>query len=119
MTRDVEGAKRYYEDLCGWSFISMPMGPDGPDYILGLKDGKPVVGMMDMNASSDDASADPFWMSYFAVDDVDAAVAKTIAAGGTVTREPFDVPDTGRIATVVDPTGALIGLMTPVPMPGS
>lgn len=116
MTRDVDAAKRYYQDVCGWTFETMPMGPDSPDYILGMKGERPVVGMMDMNESSDDAEAQPFWMSYFAVDDVDAAVRDTIAAGGSVTREPFEVPGTGRIAIVTDPTGALLGLMTPAEM---
>ncbi len=119
MTRDVEAAKRYYEDVCGWSFTQVPMGPGNPDYVLGLKGDRPVVGIMDLNASSDDASAEPFWMSYFAVDDVDGAVARTVTAGGTVMREPFEIPGTGRIAVVVDPTGARLGLMTPTPMADS
>lgn len=119
MTRDVDTAKRYYATICGWDFESMPMGPDGPDYVLGMKGGRPVIGIMDMNESSDDDDAEPFWMSYFAVDDVDAAVEKSVAAGGKLKREPFEVPDTGRIAIVEDPTGALLGLMTPVEMPKS
>lgn len=116
MTRDVEAARRYYGEICGWSFETMPMGEGEPDYILGMKDGRPVVGMMDMNATSDDPNAPPFWMSYLAVDDVDAAVAATRAAGGAIAREPFEIPGTGRIAIVTDPTGALVGLMTPDPM---
>lgn len=117
MTRDVETAKRYYGAVCGWTFTDMPMGSGKPDYVLGMKGKRPVVGMMDMTQSSDDLTAEPFWMSYFAVDDVDVAVEKTIAAGGTLKREPFEIPDTGRIAIVADPAGALLGLMTPVLMP--
>ena len=114
MTRDVESAKRYYEEVCGWSFTNVPMGAEGADYTLGMKDGLPVIGMMHF----DDENQEPFWMSYFAVDDVDAAVKDAVAAGGTLLREPFDVPDTGRIAIVTDPDGALFGLMTPAPMDG-
>ena len=117
MTRDVEAAKHYYGKICGWTFTNMPMGPGNPDYVLGLKGKRPIVGIMDMNESSDDDTAEPFWMSYFAVDDVDAAVEETVASGGTLKREPFEVPATGRIAIVTDPTGALFGLMTPVEMP--
>jgi predicted enzyme related to lactoylglutathione lyase len=116
MTRDVEAAKAYYGEVCGWSFETMPMGPGEPDYILGMKDGRPVIGMMDMGETSDDPDAAPFWMSYLAVDDVDAAVEQTRAAGGSVSRAPFEVPGTGRVAIVTDPTGALVGLMTPEPM---
>ena len=114
MTRDVESAKRYYEKVCGWSFTSVPMGSEGADYTLGMKDGLPVVGMMHF----DDENQEPFWMSYFAVDDVDAAVEAAVAAGGTLLRAPFEVPDTGRIAIVTDADGALFGLMTPAPMNG-
>lgn len=116
MTRDVEAAKDYYKKICGWKFVSVPMGPGAPDYILGMKDDTPIVGIMDMNQSSDDDTAAPFWMSYFSVNDVDAAVDATLAAGGKLKLAPFDVPNTGRIAAVVDPMGALLGLMTPEEM---
>ncbi len=116
MTWDVEGAKRFYEKICGWTFTSVPMGPGNPDYVLGMKGERPIVGMIDMNESSDDDAAEPFWMSYFAVDDVDAAVDETIASGGTLKRKPFEVPGTGRIAIVTDPTGAVFGIMTPAGM---
>ena len=87
MTRDVEAAKRYYEKICKWTFKSMPMGPGNPDYVLGMKGETPIVGIMEMSEISDDAPAEPFWMSYFAVDDVDAAVEETVASGGTLKRE--------------------------------
>jgi len=117
MTRDVEAAKRYYETICGWQFTDVPMGPDGPIYILGMQGDQPVIGMMDMADSGEPAEVAPYWMSYFAVPDVDGAVSDVTAAGGTILRPPFDVPGTGRIAIVIDPTGALHGLMTPEPMP--
>ena len=116
MTRDVQAAKRYYQELCGWTFTEVPMGPGNPDYVLGMNGERPVVGIVDLNESSDDGTTEPFWMSYLAVDDVDAAVEQTIAAGGTLKREPFEVPETGRIAIVADPTGAILGLMTPASM---
>jgi predicted enzyme related to lactoylglutathione lyase len=52
---------------------------------------------------------------YIAVEDVDAAVAATRAAGGRVIKEVFEIPDTGRIAIIADPTGAALGIMTPSP----
>jgi predicted enzyme related to lactoylglutathione lyase len=55
----------------------------------------------------------PHWFTYIAVDDVDAAVAATRAAGGKVMKDVFEVPDTGRIAIIADPTGAALGIMTP------
>ena len=55
----------------------------------------------------------PHWMSYLAVDDVDARVAKAKAAGGAVLHEPFDVPGVGRIAILRDGGNAVIGWITP------
>ena len=83
---------------------------------LGMLHGKPMVGMMDMADAPQFKDIPPHWFSYFAVDDVDAEVARTREMGGTVIREPFEVPGTGRIAILQDPTGAAMGLMTPEPM---
>jgi predicted enzyme related to lactoylglutathione lyase len=114
MTRDVEAAKAYYSATCGWAWETMPMGEAG-DYHLAMLKGKPVAGMMDMSTTSDSDDA-PFWLSYFAVDDVDAAAAATEKAGGRIVQAPWDIPGTGRVAVLEDPTGAPMGLMTPEPM---
>lgn len=114
MTRDIEAAKAYYGAVCGWTWDSMPMG-EGGDYHLAMRQGRPVAGAMDMSGMAQMENVPPHWFSYFAVDDVDAAVTATVAAGGKVIREPFEVPGTGRIAILEDPTGAAMGLMTPVP----
>ena len=55
----------------------------------------------------------PHWFTYVAHSDVDAAVKENEAAGGQTMRPGFDVPDVGRIAIICDPTGAVVGIMTP------
>ncbi|NNK78499.1 MAG: VOC family protein [Litoreibacter sp.] len=115
MTRDLPAALNYYQSLCGWSFETMPM-PEGGDYHIGMKDGKPMAGFMDMAHMADLNEAPPHWITYFAVDDVDAAIAATTEAGGQVIREIYEVPNTGRIAIVEDPSGVTVGLITPAPM---
>jgi uncharacterized protein len=50
------------------------------------------------------------WTTYFAVDDADAAVARAIAAGGRVVREPEDSPY-GRFSIVADPFGATLAVL--------
>lgn len=111
MTRDPDGARDYYGKVCGWEWESVPMGTS--TYWMGKKNGVPLVGVMDMTGQPDYDDTPPHWFSYFAVDDVDAACDATRAAGGKVLREPWDVPGTGRIAILQDPTGAPMGLMTP------
>ena len=113
MTRDVAAARKYYESLAGWTFATMPM-PDG-DYHLASRDGVPIAGIMDMTGVPGMENVPPHWFTYIAVDDVDAAVAATRDAGGQIVKDVFEVPDTGRIAIIADPTGAALGIMTPAP----
>ena len=53
-------------------------------------------------------------MSFLAVDDVDVRVAKAVKAGAKLVMPIFDVPGVGRIAMLMEPSGAGIGWMTPV-----
>ena len=112
MTRDVAGAKAYYEAICGWQVSAMEM-PEGGTYHLGNVGGAPVAGIMDMTDMPGLEQVPAHWVTYLAVDDVDAAVARTREIGGAVHQDPFDVAGVGRIAMVADPTGAVVGLMTP------
>ncbi|WP_116130964.1 VOC family protein [Tropicimonas sp. IMCC34043] len=112
MTRDVQAAKSYYHDVCGWSFDTMPMGEN--TYLVAIAHGNPVAGIMDVTGLDGMDNAQPHWFTYIAVDDIDAALEGTVATGGEVLRAPFDVPDVGRIGIVRDPSGAAVGLMTPV-----
>ena len=114
MTRDVDAAISYYSDVCGWSFETIEMMDGEGTYYLAKIGDRPIAGMMDMSAMTHLDGVPAHWFSYFAVDDLDAAVAATKSAGGSVLREPFEVPDTGRIAILQDPTGAAMGMMKPV-----
>ena len=110
MTRDVEKAKKFYADTLGWSFEGMPM-PDGT-YWIASADGEPVAGIFDISGA-EYKDVDESWMSYIAVDDVDARLRKAMQAGARVMKEPFDVPGVGRIAILTEPGGAGIGWVTP------
>lgn len=47
------------------------------------------------------------WLVCLGVDDVDAACAKAVQWGGTVSEPATDTPF-GRLAQLADPTGAII-----------
>jgi uncharacterized protein len=49
-------------------------------------------------------------MVYFAVEDIDAAVAKATELGGKVAVEPTDTP-VGRFAVLNDPHGAVFSVI--------
>ena len=112
LTRDVEGAKKFYADTLGWNYDAMPM-PGGGTYWLATMDGEPVGGILDISAP-EYGPVPESWMSYIAVDDVDARVAKAVKAGAKLMKPLFDVPGVGRIAILTQPDGAGIGWMTPV-----
>ncbi|NWG26470.1 MAG: VOC family protein [Pseudorhodoplanes sp.] len=111
LTRDVERAKRFYAATIGWDFDSMP-SPDGI-YWRAILNGKPVAGLFTLTAPDYDDVPEG-WMSYLAVDDVDARVAKALKAGARLMKPIFDVPDAGRIAILTEPGGAGVAWMTPV-----
>jgi len=50
------------------------------------------------------------------VADPDAVVARANRLGGTIATGATDIPGIGRFAVLVDPTGATLAVMKPVPM---
>ncbi|HUD87498.1 MAG TPA: VOC family protein [Xanthobacteraceae bacterium] len=109
-TRDVEGVKTFYAGTMGWSYDGMPM-PGGTYWLAKVGD-QPVGGIFDISGHEYDGVPEG-WMSYIAVDDVDARVKKAVAAGAKVMKPAFDVPGVGRIVILLEPGGAGIGWMTP------
>ena len=112
LTRDAEGIKTFYRDTIGWTFDAMPT-PDEKAYWIASVDGKQVGGIFSIDAPEFDGVSEA-WMSYLAVDDVDARVAKAVKAGARLMRPIFNVPEVGRIAMLKEPGGAGIGWITPV-----
>ena len=111
-TRDAERAKRFYATTIGWSFEASAT-PDGHTYWVAVQDGKPVAGLFPLTSPQFDEVPES-WMSFLAVDDVDARVAKAVKAGAKLVMPIFDVPHVGRIAMLREPGGAGVGWMTPV-----
>jgi predicted enzyme related to lactoylglutathione lyase len=99
-------AKQFYTGLLGWK--TQPFGKGG-DYTLFKKGRDMVGGLMKCPKRGNPAQ----WVPYVIVDNVDATAKKTAMLGGKVVMEPFDVPDVGRIAVLLDPQGAAIGIFKP------
>ena len=112
VTHDVEKAKKFYGSTIGWTFDGMPM-PDGTYWVAKMGD-QPVGGLFPI-AGPQWEGVPEHWMSYLAVDDVDARVKKATAAGAKLMRPAFDIPGVGRIAILTEPGGAGVGWITPVP----
>lgn len=109
-TTDVAAAQAFYTGLFDWEAADIPTGQDGMSYTLFTKHGKVVAGCGPVPSTMPQVA---FWNSYVNVDDVDAAVAAADAAGATVLMPAMDVMDQGRMALILDPTGAAIGFWQP------
>ena len=108
VTSDQKTALPYYSSLLGWtSTEKMAMGEMG-DYTF-LDCGDTRIGAMMDRASPEQPLK---WTFYFAIPDVDAAVDKVKAGGGTVIMGPMDVPGGQRIILAVDPQGASVGFVS-------
>jgi hypothetical protein len=106
MTRDVEGAERFYGAVFGFEFESLP-GTEG--YRL-LKVGGNVVGGIFAMEEGVPADVPPHWLTYFQLDDVDRGFARVRELGGQVLSEPMDT-QFGRWAAVQDPQGGTFCLI--------
>ena len=111
-TWNVEEAREFYAETLGWTFERFPMD-DGSDYIVCMSDGEPVAGIFEMKSEFGMEGLPNHWFAYIAVDDIDTRVAGIAAVGGTIRREPFDVPGVGRISIIEDKVGAVVGWITP------
>jgi predicted enzyme related to lactoylglutathione lyase len=105
VTSDLDAAKRFYGGLFGWTFQDFDV-KEGR-YALASLGGKPVAGILhpgkrDVNVSQ--------WITYFSVDDVDAAATAGKQAGANVVVPPRDLANQGRAALLVDPQGAPVAL---------
>jgi uncharacterized protein len=109
MTTDTETAKAFYAGVVGWAAraASMP----GSAYSLFTIGDSPVAGLVNMPEEARRSGAEPHWIGYVAVDDVDAAVDRIKQAGGAVHVPPRDVPNVSRFSVVADPQRATLALV--------
>jgi uncharacterized protein len=123
-TRDVEGAKRFYGSVFGWTTLALGGGAEMwtlPGYGDHLEESDPEIrkrvaevggpaGFEDVVASinpigHDQPDTPAHWSVTFGVDDADASAAKAAELGGKVVVAPFDAPWV-RMTVLTDPQGA-------------
>jgi predicted enzyme related to lactoylglutathione lyase len=109
MTTDAEGAKKFYAELFGWEYDTMPTGNCAP-YTVVKVGGEAVAGIMVLPEEC--KGMPPSWGIYITVDNVDATVSSVVSLGGKVLRPAFDIPEVGRFCVLQDPQGAVLMAMT-------
>ena len=123
-TRNVDGAKRFYNSVFGWQTIALGgdaqmwtlpgygdyLERDNPDLRKQMAQAGAPGGFEDVVAAinpipDDQPDTPPHWSVTFAVDDADATASKASELGGTVIVPPFDAPWV-RMTVISDPQGA-------------
>ena len=108
-TTDQAAAKQFYSGLFGWTCNDTPIGPDAV-YTMFQINGLDVGACCELQPEQRAQGIPPYWMTYVAVSSVDDTVAKATALGAQALLPGMDVFDSGRLAVLQDPTGAVISL---------
>ena len=111
-TTDAAGAKDFYAGLFGWEAEDAPVG-DSATYTMLNLDGDYIGGLYEMPVDQREQGVPPYWLSHVSVESADDTVARARDLGGEVLASPFDVFDSGRMAIIQDPVGAVFSAWQP------
>jgi predicted enzyme related to lactoylglutathione lyase len=106
-TRDTKAAGAFYSELFGWGKKEDTSGPI--QYTEFQAGGRSIGGMMAMTEEHGDAP--PHWLPYVMVEDCNASAAKAGELGAKTCVPPTDIPNVGRFAVFMDPTGAGLAII--------
>ncbi|MFI8368088.1 VOC family protein [Streptomyces sp. NPDC085466] len=107
LTYETATVGKFYRTVFGYEVE--PVVSADFDYATLHVDGRPVASL---HGFGEELPRDrgPHWMTYFEVDDADAAAGLVTELGGRVLRPPRD-GTAGRLALVADPEGAVFTLV--------
>jgi hypothetical protein len=111
LTKDPKAAIDFYTDVVGWKTQRFTEGEH--DYTMWVGSQGPLGGVMKLPDEAVKAGAGPHWMAHVQVENVDATAALAKQLGGTIHKEPTDIPTVGRFAVIGDPQGAHLSIFTP------
>lgn len=113
LTSDADAAQNFYGSLLGWDFADS--GQADIDYRQISMKGEGVGGVMPLTPEMTANGAQPGWLGYITVEDVDRMAEAISSAGGSIHMPPQDIDGVGRFALVADPQGATFYVMKPTP----
>jgi uncharacterized protein len=106
LAADRDTAFAFYGELFGWQKADGEIGRSDA-YQLIAAGGVTIGGILTKNPIKEPV---PFWLFYFNVDDIDAAMARVQRGGGAIFEGPFEVPGGSFVARCADPQGAFFAL---------
>jgi len=113
LTNDIEGSRKFYGGLFGWTFEEVPISlglGHSSNYLVIRHKGELIGGMVDTERLGTKVNNSQ-WVVLMSVDDVDVAARSVVDAGGEIMTPPTDLNERGRIAVVRDDAGALFAIL--------
>ena len=109
-TADRQGSMAFYQRVASWTYqiehaTDFAWGGGEKDFVLALSGEEAGAGFVETPPELRSG-----WVAYVEVRDVDETATRAQQLGGTVIRQPFDVPGVGRNALLRDPLGAFVGV---------
>ncbi len=101
----------FYPAVVGWGTQRWDDSP--VPYTMWTAGEVPIGGVGPLVATAAGADARPYWIGHVAVPDVDDALKRLLALGGTQEGEINSIPSVGRVVPVVDPQGGRFELFQP------
>jgi predicted enzyme related to lactoylglutathione lyase len=101
-----EQALAFYGDLFGWRKTIAKSGELGTYHLFASRE-QTIGGVLTKPPSL----PVPFWLHYFNVGDIDAAVSRVTAGGGRIVNGPRQAPDGSWIVQCTDPQDAIFALI--------
>jgi predicted enzyme related to lactoylglutathione lyase len=113
LTNDVDAAQRFYTTVVGWT--TTPFEGAGMPYQMWTRSGDvPVGGLM---AIPGGMNFPPHWVMYVGVPKLEDAVSQIERLGGKSLSPVIEVPEVGRMRTMLDPQGAMFSIYEPASPP--
>lgn len=104
---DVQRAKRFYEQVFGWTF--RPWGP--PDFYQIPDAGQGLMGALQERREIEPGRRTATFEATIGVDDLQAVLAAVEAGGGRMLMAPYRIEGVGELAYFEDTEGNMVGAM--------
>jgi predicted enzyme related to lactoylglutathione lyase len=101
-------AEHFYAGLFGWTFREQSASTG--HYAVALLNGEPVAGLIH-HPVREGQKRQPYWLTFIAVQDVDATERAAVAGGAKVVVAPRTYAARGRQSVLTDPQGAPFALI--------
>jgi len=111
-TADAGKAKAFYGALFGWR--ASEQRANGGSFDLLQLAGANVGSLYQLDLAHRQRGVPSHWTPYVRVGDIDEAVRRAAALGGSLLVGPLCIPGVAHIALVADPAGAALGLWQPL-----